>query len=191
MNATHDQSESGNSDARRVRSTTILCVRRGAEVALAADGQVTLGEHILKSDAMKLRKLAGNKVLLGFCGSTADAMLISDRFESRLSSSNNNLRKAALDLVKEWRSDTTLRGLSVTLVVADYASTIVVTPGGDVIEPTDGIAGIGSGGAIAVAAARALLAHTPMPAKQVAAEAMKIAAETCVYTNANIRIDTL
>lgn len=179
------------SDTERMRSTTILCVRRAADVAIAADGQITLGEHILKSDALKLRKLAGNKVLLGFCGSTADAMLISDRFESRLSASNNNLRKAALELAKEWRSDAALRGLQATLLVADFASTLVITQNGDVVEPTDGVTGIGSGGLIAASAARALLAHTQMAPKQIAVEAMKIAAETCIYTNANIRVDTL
>jgi ATP-dependent HslUV protease, peptidase subunit HslV len=178
-------------ESMKVRATTILCVRRAADVALGADGQVTVGSHVMKTDALKLRKLAGNKVLLGFTGSTADAMLITDRFESRLSAGNNNLRKASLELAKEWRSDALLRTLEVTLIAADFASTIVITSSGDVIEPSDGVAAIGSGGVIAASAARALLAHTQMPPKQIALESLKLAAETCIYTNANIRIDTL
>jgi len=162
----------------KVRSTTILCVRRGGQVALGGDGQVTLGNIIAKHDAVKIRRLAGGKVLGGFAGSAADAFALLERF-------------AVIELAKDWRTDRVLRRLEAMLAVADATTSLIVSGAGDVIEPTDGIIGIGSGGPYAQAAAKALLAHSNLSAKQVVEEALKIAGEICIYTNTNIKVETL
>jgi ATP-dependent HslUV protease, peptidase subunit HslV len=175
----------------RALSTTILCVRRGGQVALGGDGQVTLGNVIAKNDAVKIRRLAGGKVLSGFAGSAADAFALLERFEKKLAEQPDNTRRAAIELAKEWRTDRALRRLEAMLAVADLTSSLIVSGAGDVIEPTDGIIGIGSGGPYAQAAAKALLAHSDLSARQVVEEALKIAGEICIYTNTNIKVETL
>ncbi|MFT3789157.1 MAG: ATP-dependent protease subunit HslV [Tepidisphaeraceae bacterium] len=174
-----------------VRSTTVLCVRRNMEVAMACDGQVTMNDVVVKNDALKLRKLAGGKILLGVTGSTGEVAVLLDRLDNKLVGANGNLRKAAAELAKEWRTDPVLRGLEPTLLVADYSSTLILAPSGDVIDPEDGIAGIGTAGAMAATAARALLAHTQMGAREIAVESVKLAGQACVYANTNVRVDTL
>jgi ATP-dependent HslUV protease subunit HslV len=175
----------------KVRSTTILCVRRGGQVALGGDGQVTLGNIIAKHDAVKIRRLAGGKVLGGFAGSAADAFALLERFEKKLAEQPDNTRRAVIELAKDWRTDRVLRRLEAMLAVADATTSLIVSGAGDVIEPTDGIIGIGSGGPYAQAAAKALLAHSNLSAKQVVEEALKIAGEICIYTNTNIKVETL
>jgi ATP-dependent HslUV protease subunit HslV len=171
--------------------TTILAVRHKGRVALGGDGQVTHGATVLKHDAVKIRRLADDKVLAGFAGGTADAMTLLDRFEGFLKKAGGNVPRAAVDLAKEWRTDRFLRRLDSLLLVADREHTLVVSGGGDVLEPDDGVAGIGSGGPFAVAAARALLRHAKLDAKAIAEESLKIASEICVYTNAKIRVEEL
>jgi ATP-dependent HslUV protease, peptidase subunit HslV len=177
-------------------ATTILCVRRGSTVAIAGDGQVTLGQTIAKGDAVKVRKLpeggADNRgVLVGFAGSAADAFALMERFEARLKDSPANIRKAAIELAKQWRTDRVLRRLESMLIVADRASNLLISGAGDVIEPSDGVIGIGSGGSFAIAAARALLNHTELPAEEIVTHAMGIAADLCIYTNAKVTVLTL
>ena len=176
-----------------VHSTTILSVRRGNAVALAGDGQVTMGDTIAKGDATKVRKLddvgsEGAGVLVGFAGSAADAFALLERFEGFLGDSPQNARRAAVELAKQWRLDRALRRLESLLCVADKAETLLVSGTGDVIEPTDGILGIGSGGTYATAAARALLKHTDHPPAAICREAMAIAGELCVYTNDRVTL---
>ncbi len=166
--------------------TTVLCVRRGGAVALAADGQVTLGNTVVKGSARKVRTLADGRVLAGFAGSTADALTLFDKFEARLEQYPGNLPRAAVELAKEWRTDKYLRNLEALLLVADGERTLMVTGNGDVLDPDGGAAAIGSGGSYALAAARALLDSTDLPAAEVARRAMAIAADICIYTNANI-----
>jgi ATP-dependent HslUV protease, peptidase subunit HslV len=166
--------------------TTVLCVRRGGAVALAADGQVTLGNTVVKGSARKVRTLADGKVLAGFAGSTADALTLFDKFEARLEQYPGNLPRAAVELAKEWRTDKYLRNLEALLLVADGERTLMITGNGDVLDPDGGAAAIGSGGSYALAAARALLDATELPAADVARRAMGIAADICIYTNANI-----
>jgi len=175
----------------KIRSTTILCVRRGGQVALGGDGQVTLGNIIAKHDAVKIRRLAGGKVLGGFAGSAADAFALLERFEKKLAEQPDNTRRAVIELAKDWRTDRVLRRLEAMLAVADATTSLIVSGAGDVIEPTDGIIGIGSGGPYAQAAAKALLAHSNLSARQVVEEALKIAGEICIYTNTNIKVETL
>jgi ATP-dependent HslUV protease subunit HslV len=175
----------------KVRSTTILCVRRAGQVALGGDGQVTLGNIVAKHDAVKIRRLAGGKVLGGFAGSAADAFALLERFEKKLAEQPDNIRRAVIELAKDWRTDRVLRRLEAMLAVADATTSLIVSGAGDVIEPTDGIIGIGSGGPYAQAAAKALLAHSNLSAKQVVEEALKIAGEICIYTNTNIKVETL
>ncbi|MHC4081380.1 MAG: ATP-dependent protease subunit HslV [Planctomycetota bacterium] len=175
------------------RGTTILCVRKGNQVAVAGDGQVTFGETIAKADAVKVRKLDGfgaesAGVLVGFAGSTADAFALLERFEARLKDSPANLTRAALELAKQWRTDRVLRRLESLLVVADRAQTLMVSGQGDVIEPSDGICAIGSGGPFALAAGRALLRHTDLPPADLCREALRIAGEICVYSNAEVTV---
>ncbi|MBX3373127.1 MAG: ATP-dependent protease subunit HslV [Phycisphaeraceae bacterium] len=175
----------------RIRSTTILAVRRDGRVAIAGDGQVTLGQMVAKADATKIRLLgdlgAGRRgVLAGFAGSAADAFALLERFEARLRESPTSLLKAAIELARQWRMDRALRRLESLLVVADLERTLMLSGQGDVIEPAEGCCAIGSGGGYATAAARALLQHTPMPAGAIAEEALRIAGELCVYTNTNI-----
>ncbi|QNN23496.1 ATP-dependent protease subunit HslV [Planctomycetales bacterium ZRK34] len=175
-------------------ATTILSVRRGNEVAIAGDGQVSLGQTVAKSDAVKVRKIPagqGHEVLVGFAGSAADAFALLERFEQKLKDSPGNIKKAAIDLAKQWRTDRYMRRLESLLAVADKTTSLMVSGQGDVIEPTDGIIGIGSGGPYALAAARALLNHTDLPPADLAREALKIAGEICVYTNTNITVETL
>jgi ATP-dependent HslUV protease subunit HslV len=174
---------------RTIRSTTILGVRRDGVVALAGDGQVTIGDVVLKHGARKIRMLYDGAVIAGFAGAVADALTLFAKFESQLKSSDGNLRKAAVELAKEWRTDRYLRRLEAQLIVGDGESLLVLSGEGDVIEPDDGIAAIGSGAPYATAAAKALVAHTDLPAREVVASAMAIAAELCIFTNDRITID--
>src|SRR3989440_1625249 len=173
------------------RSTTILSVRKGDQVALGGDGQVTLGAVVAKHDAIKIRKLAGGKVLTGFAGSAADAFALLERFEKKLSEFPDNTRRAVIELAKDWRTDRILRRLEAMLAVVDKTSSLIVSGAGDVIEPTDGIIGIGSGGPYAAAAAKALLLHSSLSAKEIVEASLKIAGEICIYTNQNIRVETV
>jgi len=175
-----------------IRSTTVVGVRRDGQTAIAADGQVTLGEAtILKHTAKKVRRLAGGSVVCGFAGSVADAQALQDRFESKLESFNGNLRRAAVEFAKDWRTDKILRQLNALMLVADKEGMLLVSGDGNVIEPDDGIAGIGSGGPFALAAARALVANTKLSAEEVARESLRIASEICVYTNDKMVIETI
>jgi ATP-dependent HslUV protease, peptidase subunit HslV len=168
----------------KVRSTTILSVRLGDKVVMAGDGQVSVGQTIMKSGARKVRRLHNDQVLAGFAGSTADALTLFDRFEGKLQEFNGNLRRAAVEMAKDWRTDRILRRLEAMLIVADTESSLLISGAGDVIEPDDGLLAIGSGGNFALAAARALIRHgKDLTARQIAEGAMKIASEICVYTN--------
>ncbi len=177
--------------ARMFKGTTILCVRRGTEVAMAGDGQVTLGNTVMKHTARKLRRMYDDQVIAGFAGSTADAFTLFEKFEAKLQEYRGNLQRAAVELAKEWRTDRILRHLEALLIVADRETTLVLSGVGDVIEPEHGIAAIGSGGAFAQAAARALIGHTGLSMAQIAEESLKIAADICVYTNDKIIVETL
>ncbi len=170
----------------RIRSTTVLCVRRDHKVVMAADGQVTLGSEVLKSTARKLRRLYGDRIIAGFAGSTADAFSLFARFESKLEQFNGNLPRAVVELAKDWRTDKVLRHLEALLLVADPSNTYIVSGNGDVIEPDEDVAAIGSGGPFALSAALALMRNTKMTAHEIVEESMKIAARTCIYTNDNI-----
>jgi ATP-dependent HslUV protease subunit HslV len=158
---------------------------------MVADGQVTMGDHVMKHTAKKIRRLFDDKVLAGFAGSTADAMSLFERFESKLQEHHGNLQRAAVELAKDWRKDRALRHLEALLVVADNKGTFVLSGNGDVIEPDDGLCAIGSGGSFALSAARALAKHTKLPAKEIAQEAMRIASEICIFTNANFTMEEL
>jgi ATP-dependent HslUV protease subunit HslV len=175
----------------KVRSTTILSVRRDNRVAVAGDGQVTFDKTIMKSGARKVRRLYNDKIIAGFAGSTADAFTLFTRFEAKLEQYHGQLQRAAVELGKEWRTDKYLRHLEALLIVADQNSSLVLSGGGDVIEPDDGVVAIGSGGPYAIAAARALIRHTDLSARDVVQEAMKIASEICIYTNSEILIEEL
>ena len=175
----------------RFRSTTVLCVRRDEKVVMAGDGQVTLADNVVKHTARKIRRLWNDRVLAGFAGSTGDALSLFSRFETKLEQFNGNLSRAAVELAKDWRTDRALRHLEALLLVADEKKTFLLSGQGDVIEPDEGIAAIGSGGALATAAASALLQHTSFSARQIAEEAMKIAGKLCVYTNNNLTIEEL
>ena len=171
--------------------TTIIAVRKGDTVAMAGDGQVTVGDVVMKRSARKIRKLHGDRVLAGFAGAVADALTLFDKFESQLQKHKGNLRKAAVELTKEWRTDRYLRRLEAQLVVADPAQLLVLSGDGEVIEPDEGAVAIGSGGPYAIAAARALLHHTELPAEEVARVALQIAADLCIYTNDEITLYTI
>lgn len=173
------------------RGTTIICVRKEGQVALAGDGQVTLGPTVMKHGACKVRRMHNDKVVAGFAGSTADAFTLFEKFDAKLQEFRGNLQRAAVALAKDWRTDRMLRRLEALLIVADKETTLILSGTGDVIEPDDGIAAIGSGGSYALAAARALQAHSELPAKEIVLEAMKIAANICIYTNDQIRVETL
>ncbi len=175
----------------RVRSTTVLCVRRNGKLVMAGDGQVSLGNIIVKHGARKIRHLAGGAVLAGFAGGGADAFTLFGRLEAKLSEHNNNLTRAAVELAKDWRMDKFLRRLEAMLLAADGKSTFLISGSGDVIEPDDDIIAIGSGGPYALSAARALIAHTTMDAREVAAESMRIASNICVFTNDRFVIEEL
>ncbi|MDR3603183.1 MAG: ATP-dependent protease subunit HslV [Desulfomonilaceae bacterium] len=174
------------------RSTTVLCVRRGDRVVMAGDGQVSLGETIVKSSAKKVRLVGKqNRVLAGFAGSTADALTLLEKFEQSLEKYSNNLARAAVELAKDWRTDRALRRLEALLIVADREQTLLLSGTGDVVEPDDGVIAIGSGGNYALSAARALMRHTDMELTEVVRGAMAIAAEICVFTNGNLIIETI
>src|SRR5271155_537234 len=175
----------------RIRSTTILCVRRNAKVVMAGDGQVTLGQEVLKASAKKLRRLYSDKILAGFAGSTADAFALFSRFETKLEQHNGNLPRSVVELAKDWRTDRILRHLEALLLVADTKDTFLVSGNGDVIEPDDNIASIGSGGPYAKAAATALYENTNLSARQIAEKAMSIAGKICIYTNETIIYEEL
>ena len=175
----------------KIRSTTVICVRRDNKVVMAGDGQVTMGGEVLKGTAKKLRRLYNDKILAGFAGSTADAFALFSRFESKLEQFNGNLSRAVVELAKEWRTDRVLRHLEALLLVADNKNTYLVSGNGDVIEPDEGIAAIGSGGPFASAAATALMRNTKMSAKRIAEEAMAIAGKICIYTNDKVTYEEL
>src|SRR5258705_807104 len=174
-----------------VRSTTVLLVRKAGHVAMAGYGQVTLGETVMKANARKVRRLYNDSILAGFAGATADAFSLLGRFEGKLEQYHGNLERAAYELSKEWRTDKMLRHLEALLVVADSKSSFLLSGNGDVIAPDDGVLAIGSGGSYALAAARALLKHTDLPAREIAVEALRIAGEICIYSNKNILVEEL
>ncbi|HLJ78627.1 MAG TPA: ATP-dependent protease subunit HslV [Acidobacteriaceae bacterium] len=175
----------------RVRSTTVVCVRRNGSVVMAADGQVTMGEAVFKHTARKIRRLYQDKILAGFAGSTADAFSLFSRFESKLEQYAGNIGRAAVELAKDWRTDKMLRSLEALLVVADVNQTFLISGSGDVIEPDEGIAAIGSGGSYAQAAARALIENTQLSARDIAEKSLRIAGQICIYTNDQITIEEL
>ena len=172
----------------RIRATTILAVRRDGRVALGGDGQVSIGETVMKSNALKVRTFKGGKVLAGFAGSTADAFTLFERFEEKLERYPENLPRAAVELAKDWRSDRMLRRLEALLAVVDREHSFVLSGTGDVIEPDDGILAIGSGGPFALAAARALKEHSSLPSPDIVRKALEIAGEICIYTNSKITV---
>ena len=176
---------------RKCRSTTILAVRHKGVVAMGGDGQVTLGETAVKHTAKKIRRLHEGKVLVGFAGSTADSLALVERFEGKLKDFQGSVPRAATELAKEWRTDRVLRRLESLLAVADEENLLLISGGGDVIAPDDGVVGIGSGGAAATAAARALVRHSHLDAPQIVEQALKIAAEICVFTNDRIYVETI
>jgi ATP-dependent HslUV protease subunit HslV len=171
--------------------TTIVSVRRGDQVALGGDGQVTLGNIVIKASARKVRRLHNGKVIAGFAGGTADAFTLFERFESKLEKYPANLMRAAVELAKDWRTDRMLRRLEAMLAVADKEHSLIITGNGDVLEPEDGLLSIGSGGPFAQAAARALIENTELDARSIVEKALGIAADICVYTNRNLVIETL
>ena len=175
----------------RIRSTTILCVRRNGKVVIAGDGQVTMGQEVLKSSARKLRRLYNDKIIAGFAGSTADAFSLFSRFETKLEQYNGNLPRSVVELAKDWRTDRVLRHLEALLIVADTVNTYIISGNGDVIEPDNEIAAIGSGGPFAKAAATALLENTKLPAREIVEKSMEIAGKICIYTNLNIILEEL
>jgi len=171
--------------------TTILLVRRNNRTALAGDGQVTLGDTIIKQSAKKIRRVYSDKVLVGFAGATADAFALFSRLEAKLEQFQGNLNRAAVELAQEWRTDRALRHLEAFLLATDGQSTYLLSGTGDVIEPDDGVLAIGSGGVFALSAARALMRHTKLPARQIALEALKIAGEICIFTNSEIIVEEI
>ncbi len=172
-------------------STTILAVRKDGHVAIGGDGQVTMNSAVVKQDAKKIRKLYHDKVIVGFAGSSADAFALMERFDAKLEQYQGNVLRSAHELAKEWRTDKTLRRLESLLIVVDKQYSFLISGSGDVIEPDDGVIGIGSGGSYAIAAARALIKHTPMDAKEIVTESLNIAADICVFTNKNIRVEEI
>jgi len=176
---------------KKIRSTTILCVRRNGQVVLAGDGQVTMGSEVLKASARKLRRLHNGKIISGFAGSTADAFALFARFETKLEQHAGNLARSVVELAKDWRTDRMLRHLEALLLVSDIQNMYIVSGTGDVIEPDSPLAAIGSGGSFAKAAASALLENTNLSAREIVEKAMKIAADVCIYTNDNIAFEEL
>ncbi|HPC47082.1 MAG TPA: ATP-dependent protease subunit HslV [Deltaproteobacteria bacterium] len=174
-----------------MHATTILCVRKGGKVVLAGDGQVTMSNVVLKATARKVRKLYDNRVLAGFAGATSDAFTLFERFEDKLKEYRGNLTRAAVEMGKDWRTDRVLRRLEALMIVADADKTFILSGMGDVVEPDDEVCGIGSGGHYAVAAAKALIRHTDMGAREIAEKAMGIASEICIYTNTRIQCEEL
>ncbi|MCW5977754.1 MAG: ATP-dependent protease subunit HslV [Bryobacteraceae bacterium] len=176
---------------KRIRSTTILCVRRDSKVVMAGDGQVTMGQEVVKAGARKLRRLYQDKILAGFAGSTADAFSLFSRFEAKLEQHNGNLPRSVVELAKDWRTDKALRHLEALLLVADAQNTYIVSGSGDVIEPDEDVAAIGSGGPFAKSAALALLENTSLDSRQVVEKAMEIAGRICIYTNQKVSYQEL
>jgi ATP-dependent HslUV protease, peptidase subunit HslV len=172
-------------------ATTVVCVRRDGQVAMAGDGQVTVGNTVMKHGAAKVRRLYHDKILAGFAGSAADAFALFGRFEAKLEEYRGNLERSVVELAKDWRMDKYLRQLQAMLIVANNEKAFLVSGTGDLIQPDDGILAIGSGGPFAMAAARALMTHSSLPAAEIAAESMKIAASICIYTNDHITVETL
>jgi ATP-dependent HslUV protease subunit HslV len=172
-------------------STTVICVRKGEQVALAGDGQVTLGDTVVKQGARKIRRLYNDRILAAFAGSSADSFALFSRFESKLEQFNGNLGRAAVELAKDWRTDKSLRQLEAVMIVADGKTTFLISGTGDLIEPDDGIVAIGSGGAYALAAAKALARHADLGARAIVEHAMGITASICIYTNASVTIEEL
>ncbi|MGD0883477.1 MAG: ATP-dependent protease subunit HslV [Thermodesulfovibrionales bacterium] len=174
-----------------IRGTTILCVRRNGRVAIGGDGQVTLGNTVLKHNAKKIRRMFSDKVVAGFSGATADAFTLFEKFEAKLESYRGNITRAAVELAKDWRTDKVLRRLEALLIISDSEHTFIISGTGDVIEPEGGVAAIGSGGPYAQAAAIALYENTELPAKDIVEKAMQIAGSICIYTNKNVTIEEL
>lgn len=189
--AARGSEETAERKTRRIRSTTVLCVRRDGKVVMAGDGQVTLGDHVIKHGAKKIRRLYQDKILAGFAGSTADAFSLFSRFEAKLEQYHGNLGRSAVELAKDWRTDKFLRHLEALLLVSDKDQTFLLSGQGDVIEPDTGIAAIGSGGPFAQAAAQALADYTKLSPREIAEEAMKIAGRMCIYTNDKVMIEEL
>lgn len=175
----------------KLKGTTVLCIRKGERVVMTADGQVTLGQLVMKQNARKIRSLYDGKILAGFAGTTADAMTLFERFEGKLKEYGGNLLRASVALAKDWRTDRLLQRLEAMLIVADKKQTLLISGTGDVIDPEDDVIAIGSGGPYALAAAKALLTHTSMDIRDIAIEAMKIAASLCIYTNDKIIVEEL
>jgi ATP-dependent HslUV protease subunit HslV len=175
----------------KLRATTIVAVRKDGRVAIAGDGQVSLDTVIVKHTAKKLRRMYHNRVLAGFAGSVADAQQLADKFESKLEAAAGNLTRAAIDFAKEWRTDRVLRRLEAMMIVADPERLLLLSGDGNILEPDDGVAAIGSGGSYALAAAKAMVSHTDLPARTIVEEALRIAAQICVYTNDSIVSDEL
>ncbi len=178
-------------DRKPIHSTTVFAIHKGGQVVMAGDGQVTLGETVIKHQAKKVRKMYHDKVLAGFAGSTADAFTLFERLEGKLEQYNGNLKRAAVELAKDWRMDRALRRLEALLVAADRTDCFILSGTGDIIEPDDGLAAVGSGAPYALAAARALLRHTHLPIREIAEEAMKIAASICIFTNQEFTFEEL
>ena len=174
-----------------IRSTTVLHIRRDGHVAIAGDGQVTMGETVMKAGARKVRRLYNDRIIAGFAGATADAFSLLSRFEAKLEQYHGNLKRAAIELSKDWRTDKILRHLEALLIVADEQSSFLLSGNGDVIEPDDGVLAIGSGGSYALAAARALVAYTDLSARDIAVNALRIAGEICIYSNTNIIVEEI
>ena len=175
----------------RVRSTTVIAIIREGQIAMVSDGQVTVGNAVVKQGAQKVRKAVKHAVLMGFAGGVADALALTERLEAKLDEHSGNLRRAAVELARDWRTDRALRQLEALLVVGDPEHILVVSGNGDVIEPDDGIAAVGSGGSYALAAARALALHTGFGAEKIATESLRLAAQICIYTNDNLSVVTL
>ncbi|MBK7948613.1 MAG: ATP-dependent protease subunit HslV [Deltaproteobacteria bacterium] len=175
----------------RIRSTTVVAVVRDGKIAIAADGQVTLGATVMKQRAEKVRKVGKGRALVGFAGGVADALTLLERLEGKFESHPGNVRRAAVELARDWRTDRVLRKLEAMLLLGDPTTLLMVSGTGDVIEPDDGVAAIGSGGAYALAAARSLVRHTSLTAREIAEESLRIASEICIYTNANITVESL
>jgi ATP-dependent HslUV protease subunit HslV len=175
----------------QMHSTTIICVRKKGKVALAGDGQVTLGDTVIKHTAKKIRRLFNDKIVAGFAGSSADSFALFSRFEAKLEQFHGNLNRAAVELAKDWRTDRSLRHLEAVMIVADDKTTFLIAGNGDLIEPDDGLVAIGSGGAYALAAARALSKFTDLGAREIAEESMKIAGRICIYTNDTVIVEEL
>jgi ATP-dependent HslUV protease subunit HslV len=175
----------------KIRSTTVLLVRRDGKIAMAGDGQVTLGETIIKANARKVRRISNGKILAGFAGSTADAFALLSKFETKLEQYQGQLERSAIELSKEWRTDKYLRNLEALLIVADHSDAFLISGKGDVISSDEGLLSVGSGSMYALAAARALMKHTPMSAREIAEEALRIAGDICIYTNSDVVVEEI